>query len=63
VARCTKENITINTFMMASADRTLTEFVRLMAKLNNGRAFFTSPSQIGQYVLVDYLGKKRKVLG
>lgn len=63
VAQCTKENITINTFMMAPADRTLTEFVRLMAKLNSGRAFFTSPSQIGQYVLVDYLGKKRKVLG
>ncbi|MBM3945907.1 MAG: VWA domain-containing protein [SAR202 cluster bacterium] len=37
VAQCTKENITINTFMMAPADRTLTEFVRMMAKLNNGR--------------------------
>jgi uncharacterized protein with von Willebrand factor type A (vWA) domain len=60
VVRCTREQITINTFMMAR-DPGLTQFVRLMAKINRGRAFFTSPSNLGEYVLVDFLANKRRV--
>ncbi|MSP78372.1 MAG: hypothetical protein EXR67_02270 [Dehalococcoidia bacterium] len=63
LSRCTKDNITINTFMMTNQDRTLTEFVRMMAEINNGRAFFTTPNHLGEYILVDYLGKKSKILG
>ena len=61
VSQCTRENIVINTFMMAS-DRSLAEFVRMMTKLNKGRAFFTTPDHLGQYILVDYLGNKHKSL-
>jgi uncharacterized protein with von Willebrand factor type A (vWA) domain len=62
VARCTKEHITVNTFMLTEAEPALTDFIRMMAKINNGRAFFTTPDRVGQYVLVDYLGKKSRVL-
>jgi len=61
VVRCTKDNITINTFMMAR-ERELSEFVRLIAKLNRGRAFFASPSRLGEYILLDYVTSKRKIL-
>jgi uncharacterized protein with von Willebrand factor type A (vWA) domain len=61
VVRCTKDNITINTFMMAR-ERELSEFVRLIAKLNRGRAFFATPSRLGEYILLDYVSSKRRVL-
>jgi len=61
VARCTREGIVINTFMMAQ-EPTLTHFVRLMAKVNRGRAFFASPRQIGAYVLLDYVSNKRRAV-
>ncbi|MBI2886608.1 MAG: VWA domain-containing protein [Chloroflexi bacterium] len=61
VMRCTREGITINTFMLEQSYY-LMEFVGQMAKLNNGRVFYTSPDKLGEYVLVDYLGhRKRKV--
>lgn len=59
VVRCTKEGVTINTFMLERS-RALTEFVDRMTKLNRGRAFYASPEHLGQYVLVDYVGRKRK---
>jgi uncharacterized protein with von Willebrand factor type A (vWA) domain len=61
VVRCTKEGITINTFMM-ERDPSLVEFVRLMTKINRGRAFFATPYRLGQYVLVDYVNAKRKLI-
>ncbi|MCH8160477.1 MAG: VWA domain-containing protein, partial [Chloroflexi bacterium] len=59
VKRCTKKNITINTFML---DRNyyLKEFVNQIAKINKGRVFFTTPDELGQYILVDYVNNKRK---
>ena len=59
VKRCTKKNITINTFML---DRNyyLKEFVNQVAKINKGRVFYTTPDQLGQYILVDYVNNKRK---
>jgi uncharacterized protein with von Willebrand factor type A (vWA) domain len=59
VAHCTREGVTINTFMLERS-RALTEFVDRMTKLNRGRAFYASPEHLGQYVLVDYVGRKRK---
>lgn len=60
VVRCTRDDITINTFMLAR-DRAQSDFVRLMAKLNHGRVFFSSPGQLGEYILVDYLSNKRRI--
>jgi uncharacterized protein with von Willebrand factor type A (vWA) domain len=61
VARCTRSNIVINTFMMAQ-EPTLTHFVRVMSKVNHGRAFFASPRHLGQYILLDYVSNKRRAV-
>jgi len=58
VARCTRAGITINTFML-DANRSLQGFVEQMTKLNRGRAFFTTPETLGDYVLVDFLEHRR----
>jgi uncharacterized protein with von Willebrand factor type A (vWA) domain len=57
VARCTREGITINTFMLERS-RALAQFVDQMTRLNRGRAFYATPERLGEYVLVDYVGKK-----
>jgi uncharacterized protein with von Willebrand factor type A (vWA) domain len=59
VQRCTRERITINTFMLERSE-TLTAFVEQMARINRGRAFFTTPERLGEYVLVDYVSSKRR---
>ena len=59
VARCTREGITINTFMLERS-RALAEFVQRMTQLNRGRAFFATPERLGEYVLVDYVGRKTR---
>ncbi len=59
VGRCTKEGITINTFMLERS-RALAEFVALVTRLNRGRAFYASPEHLGEYVLVDYVTKRTK---
>jgi uncharacterized protein with von Willebrand factor type A (vWA) domain len=56
--RCTRENITINTFMLVR-DASLVEFVRDMSQINKGRAFFTEPEDLGRYLLIDYLSTKQ----
>ncbi|MHB8439684.1 MAG: vWA domain-containing protein, partial [Acidimicrobiales bacterium] len=58
VLRCTRSGITINTFML-DANRSLQGFVEQMTQLNRGRAFFTTPETLGDYVLVDFLEHKR----
>jgi uncharacterized protein with von Willebrand factor type A (vWA) domain len=59
VQRCTRERITINTFML---DRTpyLLSFVDQMTKINNGRAFFSTPERLGEYILVDFVNQRRR---
>jgi uncharacterized protein with von Willebrand factor type A (vWA) domain len=59
VGRCTRDNIIINTFMLDSGYY-LTDFVSHMTKINKGRAFFTTPDRLGEYILVDYVANKRK---
>jgi uncharacterized protein with von Willebrand factor type A (vWA) domain len=58
VARCTREDIRINTFML-DATGYLRDFVEKLTQLNRGRAFFTTPETLGDYVLVDFLDQKR----
>ena len=58
VKRCTQERIIINTFMLeASPD--LLDFVDKMTRINRGRAFYTTPQKLGEYVLVDYFSNRR----
>ena len=58
VQRCTKDGIRINTFMLED-NFYLREFVERMMKMNQGRAFYTTPETLGDYVLVDFLDQKR----
>ena len=59
VQRCTKEGITINTFMLERS-RALAEFVAHMTRLNRGRAFYADPEHLGEYVLVDFVGRRTR---
>jgi uncharacterized protein with von Willebrand factor type A (vWA) domain len=59
VERCTREGITINTFMLEES-RMLMAFVEQMARINRGRAFFAAPDRLGEYILVDYVRNKRR---
>lgn len=59
VYRCTKDQITINTFMLERS-RYLAQFIEQMTKINKGRAFYASPENLGEYLLVDYVESKRK---
>src|SRR3954447_15212981 len=58
VARCTREDIRINTFML-DANSYLRQFVEKLTRMNQGRAFFTTPETLGDYVLVDFIEQKR----
>ncbi|HEX6313024.1 MAG TPA: VWA domain-containing protein [Acidimicrobiia bacterium] len=59
VMRCTREGVRINTFMLDESYY-LRSFVERMMKMNKGRAFFTSPDTLGDYVLVDFLEHRRQ---
>ena len=59
VRRCTQEGITINTFMLESSPY-LMDFVNRMTQINKGRALYTTPDSLGQYVLLDYLTNRTK---
>jgi uncharacterized protein with von Willebrand factor type A (vWA) domain len=59
VRRVTQQGITINTFMLDAAPE-LVGFVDRMTRINRGRAFFTSPRELGSFLMVDYLGQRRK---
>jgi uncharacterized protein with von Willebrand factor type A (vWA) domain len=60
VVRCTREGIRINTFML-DPTRHLRAFVERLTRLNQGRAFFTTPDTLGDYVLVDFIDQKREL--
>ncbi|HKN89921.1 MAG TPA: hypothetical protein VJ622_06540 [Acidimicrobiia bacterium] len=60
VHRCTREGIRINTFML-DASSGLRRFVERMTQMNRGRAFFTTPETLGDYVLVDFVEQKRRM--
>ena len=58
VMRCTRDGIRINTFMLDESYY-LKSFVERMMQMNRGRAFFTTPDTLGDYVLVDFLEQRR----
>jgi Ca-activated chloride channel family protein len=61
VAACRKSGIMINTFMLAR-DYDLVAFVRRVAEICRGKAYFTTPQSLGQYVLMDYMDKKTRTI-
>jgi Ca-activated chloride channel family protein len=61
VSACQKAGIMINTFMLAR-DHDLVAFVRRVAAICRGKAYFTTPYTLGQYVLMDYMDRKTKTI-
>ena len=57
VANCRRQGILVNTFMLAR-DRDLVAFVKKVTEMCRGKAYFTTPYSLGQFVLMDYLNKK-----
>jgi uncharacterized protein with von Willebrand factor type A (vWA) domain len=62
VQRCTREGITINTFMLERSSY-LVGFVEDMARINHGRAFMAAPDRLGEYVVVDFVRSRRRLIG
>lgn len=61
VQRCTRDGITINTFMLEN-DYWMVNFVNQLSSINHGRTFFADKNNLGEYLLVDYLNSKRKFI-
>src|SRR6516225_7457861 len=61
VNRCKKQGILINTFMLAS-DYGLVNFVQKVTELCRGKAYFTTPFTLGQYLLMDYMNRKTRTI-
>ncbi len=61
VAACRRSGILINTFMLAR-NHDLVAFVRRVARICHGKAYFTTPYTLGQYVLMDYMTRKTRVI-
>jgi Ca-activated chloride channel family protein len=61
VARCKRSNIMINTFMLAS-DYGLVQFVHKVSEMCRGKAYFTTPDTLGEYLLMDYMNRKSKTI-
>jgi Ca-activated chloride channel family protein len=61
VARCKRQNILINTFMLAS-DFGLVQFVQKVTQMCKGKAYFTTPDTLGEYLLMDYMQRRMKTI-
>jgi Ca-activated chloride channel family protein len=61
VNRCKRAGILINTFMLAS-DYALISFVQKVTEMCKGKAYFTTPYTLGQYLLMDFMNRKRKTI-
>src|SRR3954451_14613856 len=61
VAKCKRSGILINTFMLAS-DYGLVQFVQKVTEMCRGKAYFTTPYTLGQYLLMDYVSNKTKTI-
>lgn len=60
VMRCTKDNITVNFFVLDASGQ-LRSIIEQMTQINKGRAFFTSADNLGEYMLVDFFENRRKM--
>lgn len=58
VQACRKSGIMINTFMLAS-DYYLVEFVKQMSAMTNGKAYFANPANLSQFVLIDFMRRRK----
>jgi Ca-activated chloride channel family protein len=61
VSKCKRAGIMINTFMLAS-DYGLVQFVQKVTEICRGKAYFTTPYTLGQYLLMDYMSRKTKTI-
>lgn len=61
VGRCRKQGILINTFMLAQ-DYALVQFVQKVTEICRGKAYFTTPYNLGEYLLMDYMNRKSRVV-
>jgi Ca-activated chloride channel family protein len=61
VSRCKRSNIMINTFMLAS-DHDLMQFVHKVSAMCRGKAYFTTPDTLGEYLLMDYMQNKSRTI-
>ncbi len=61
VSRCKRAGVMINTFMLAS-DLGLVQFVQRVTEMCRGKAYFTTPQRLGEYVLMDYVSRKMKTI-
>jgi Ca-activated chloride channel family protein len=61
VGRCKRQGILINTFMLAS-DYSLVQFVQQVTSLCRGKAYFTTPYTLGEYLLMDYMNRKSRTI-
>jgi uncharacterized protein with von Willebrand factor type A (vWA) domain len=61
VKRVTRQGVKINTFMLDDSPP-LRSFVEKMTNINKGRAFYTTPNQLGRFLMVDYVGRRRKII-
>jgi Ca-activated chloride channel family protein len=61
VARCKRQNIMINTFMLAS-DFGLMQFVQKVTAMCRGKAYFTTPDRLGEYLLLDYMQRRTRTI-
>jgi uncharacterized protein with von Willebrand factor type A (vWA) domain len=61
VARCKRSNIMINTFMLAS-DFSLMQFVQQVSAMCRGKAYFTTPQTLGNYLLMDFMSRRMKTI-
>jgi uncharacterized protein with von Willebrand factor type A (vWA) domain len=61
VARCKRSNIMINTFMLAS-DYSLMQFVQKVSAMCRGKAYFTTPQTLGNYLLMDFMSRRMKTV-
>jgi Ca-activated chloride channel family protein len=61
VSRCKRANIMINTFMLTN-DFALVQFVHKVSEMCRGKAYFTTPHNLGEYLLMDYMQRKSKTI-
>ncbi|HEX4575881.1 MAG TPA: VWA domain-containing protein [Edaphobacter sp.] len=61
VARCKRSNIMINTFMLAN-DFSLMQFVQTVSAMCRGKAYFTTPQTLGNYLLMDFMSRRMKTI-
>ena len=61
VSRCKRANIMINTFMLAS-DFQLVQFVQQVSQMCRGKAYFTTPETLGNYLLMDFMSRRMKTI-